>query len=1758
MAGTAGGSWPALPVSAPRHCRRFWAGTAGLSVVLLKKEKGRHCRCFWPGTAGLSVDVLMQKLAGTAGVSRPALPAILFQRAEKLVGYKYPPPPTLECASNELWRIIQEGFNPYNPDKLTRREAVDSQLNNTALHMIQTSVGTKDLPRVRNYTTAKEAWEGLAASCIGSESTRRNKYNALRNQAEGFMRLPDEDHQDMYSRLLIVADSFRLIGATHINDSWIKEKYIECMMPYVPIDVKTLVGRECYSSLSSQDVVHEMQALKVLEQNSHDSLNRAIGMSKGNNLALVVNPVEEVYPQEQYRASWSMSYPEDLECHYHDHMAFHAKSFWVDPSKAKEDNIKRNHKSGFTSFGPKTRSCYNCDDKRHFIAECPYENRELHNGRLIPKDKSKESKGKYSKAPNKKFYNNKTKKGKRPPRVVLVTREEYSSDEVESSSDDEGESSKEVAAIVTTNIPSSSLFESPNENPHIKNAHCFMATLKDELAKASSPQSKLSLDDLLSKQRSNNGKEGLGYNAKAKKANKQKAKPAQEKKKAITNGEAPKGNTINNDDAGNANPHYDYAAGGSKWVLDSGCTSHMTGGKNLVKELRPNINNITVSFGDNSTSEVMGFGKVVVAHNITLVDVMLVKTLGYNLLSVSALGKMGFAVFIDNDIVVLLWSKTLKVAFVGYREHNLYVVDFSGTTTSSAMCLFGKADVGWLWHRRLAHVNMRTLQSLHKGNHIVGLMENVSFAKDRVCRACVEGKMHDSPHPSKTIISSKRILELLHVDLFGPVTHASLGAKKHCLVIVDDYSRYTWVYFLKTKDETQQIFIDFATEVQRQHNLLIMAIRSDNGSEFKNYTLNDFLSDEGIRHQYSAAYTPQQNGVAERKNRTLMDMARSMMAEYKSRYNFWAEAISTACHSSNRLYLRKGLNKTPYEILTGNKPNISYFKVFGCKCFYKIKGVRLSKFAPKALEGIFVGYGAESHTYRIFDIASGIIIESCSVRFEENDSSQVGQVDVCAGDEIPQDAIVRMGVGFFRPIEGHDQAHEDEHSQEIEEAQIEGQDGDPNDQVDQVTPPRPKRTKEEIEARRLARIDRILEIRGHTHDKVLGDVRAKVSTRRQLANFSNHHAYISVVEPKKVFEALEDSDWVEAMHEELNNFKRNKVWTLVEKPKECRNVIGTKWIFKNKQDEFGNIVRNKARLVAQGFSQVEGIDFGETYAPVARLESIRILLAYASHHNFKLQQMDVKSAFLNGPLHEEVYVKQPPGFEDLNFPNHVYKLDKALYGLKQAPRACVPYHMLLLPIAFTGAGGSHRSSSGKRGFPSSFEAETLPAKKASRREQGVASEPRAVIIRRLRGIPVGKWPDHEYARLRQTNPYTSPKGKNCSELFWTRYQEKTFDDLYANATYKVAPMHHINYDHMDKHAEYFAEAREICEQFGLFPLMKFQHPYCVDVIGQFFATVYVDNDDAKTMTWMTEGRMLHGTWDQFAACLGYPVLSGNEDDYFRAHNTPKPIEKTLLADLYLEGEVVYGSQKFLRPVYDILLRVYREVLNPKVGCVDQIYGYLGNLLYLSHQHRDSGLQLDVMDFLWNEFWACIMTRKAPVFAPYFMFFICSRWDNAGYGKLTDDVILLPHKSKDLRVKTHPDPPRLPHVEDSAEEDSDMEYVPPADNGWVARIEAKLAKMFCLKSDINKRQYQAHRERKMERRNTKLIMRKLDIPIESGSEEIITPEEEWLSVHGNVAEFEQLGLPGPSRRRRPSSDDVAPAESEEDEDVEETEESSEDE
>jgi hypothetical protein len=244
-----------------------------------------------------------------------------------------------------------------------------------------------------------------------------------------------------------------------------------------------------------------------------------------------------------------------------------------------------------------------------------------------------------------------------------------------------------------------------------------------------------------------------------------------------------------------------------------------------------------------------------------------------------------------------------------------------------------------------------------------------------------------------------------------------------------------------------------------------------------------------------------------------------------------------------------------------------------------------------------------------------------------------------------------------------DQAQDDEdEDQEDEPPQEEDNDqgGDDNNQDkeddQEVQGPRPPHP----------RVHQAIQ-RDHPVNSIIGDIHKGVTTRSRVAHFCEHYSFVSSIEPYRVEDALRDSDWVLAMQEELNNFTRNEVWHLVPRPNQ--NVVGTKWVFCNKQDEHGVVTRNKARLVAKGYSQVEGLDFGETYAPVARLESIRILLAYATYHGFKLYQMDVKSAFLNGPIKEEVYVEQPPGFEDSEYPNHVYKLSKALYGLKQAPRA---------------------------------------------------------------------------------------------------------------------------------------------------------------------------------------------------------------------------------------------------------------------------------------------------------------------------------------------------------------------------------------------------------------------------------------------------------------------------------------------------------
>jgi transposase InsO family protein len=359
----------------------------------------------------------------------------------------------------------------------------------------------------------------------------------------------------------------------------------------------------------------------------------------------------------------------------------------------------------------------------------------------------------------------------------------------------------------------------------------------------------------------------------------------------------------------------------------------MTGDEGLFASLDDYDNPTkTIIYGDNGQGDVVGLSKIAISTTNSIEDVYHVQVLGYNLLLVSQLCENGYNCLFTHEGVTVSRREDSSIVFAGHLRGKLYYVDFTKVKVDPKACLVAKSYLGWLWHRRLAHVGMRKLAKLQKDEHLLGLT-NVVFEKYRLCSACQVGKQVGAYHPAKNILSSSRPLKLLDMDLFGPIAYISISGNKYGLVIVDDFSHFTWVFFLQDKSEAKGIVKKFIRRVQNEFELKVKNIRSDNGSEFRNTQVEEFLDEEGIKHELSAPYTRQQNDIAERKNRTLIEAASTMLDEYKTPDSFWVEAINTACQAANSLYLHKYLNKTPYEIITGKKPTVHYFRVFGCKCF---------------------------------------------------------------------------------------------------------------------------------------------------------------------------------------------------------------------------------------------------------------------------------------------------------------------------------------------------------------------------------------------------------------------------------------------------------------------------------------------------------------------------------------------------------------------------------------------------------------------------------------------------------------------------------------------------------------------------------------------------------------------------------------------------------------------------------------------------------
>ncbi|GJS64329.1 putative ribonuclease H-like domain-containing protein [Tanacetum coccineum] len=426
-------------------------------------------------------------------------------------------------------------------------------------------------------------------------------------------------------------------------------------------------------------------------------------------------------------------------------------------------------------------------------------------------------------------------------------------------------------------------------------------------------------------------------------------------------------------------------------IVDSGCSRSMTGNKEKLDDF-VQIKGGIVKFGGGD-GRISGKGTIRTSK-LDFENVYYVEELQhFNLFSVSQIcDKKNKVLFTDTDCLVLSEEFQLpdesQVVLRIPREHDLYTFHISDLQPEQKVtCLVAKAslDESTRWHRRMAHVNFKTINKLAKEGLVDGLPLKVFNQMKHNCVACHQRKAYKA---SFKHISAVRLitetLQLLHMDLFGPTNIRSIDQKYYSLVVTDDFSRFTWTFYLGTKDETFYVLKEFIALIENQLNKKVKGIRCDNGTEFKNAKLIELCGEKGIKRDYSNPRTPQQNGVAERKNRTLIEAARTMLADSKLPTMFWTEAVSTACYVLNRVSITNPHNKTPYQLISGKVPQIGHLKPFGCQVTILNTSDHLGKFEGKADEGYLVGYAPNSKAYRVYNLTHKRVEETMNLRFLED------------------------------------------------------------------------------------------------------------------------------------------------------------------------------------------------------------------------------------------------------------------------------------------------------------------------------------------------------------------------------------------------------------------------------------------------------------------------------------------------------------------------------------------------------------------------------------------------------------------------------------------------------------------------------------------------------------------------------------------------------------------------------------------------------
>uniref|UniRef100_A0A2N9GH76 Integrase catalytic domain-containing protein n=1 Tax=Fagus sylvatica TaxID=28930 RepID=A0A2N9GH76_FAGSY len=652
---------------------------------------------------------------------------------------------------------------------------------------------------------------------------------------------------------------------------------------------------------------------------------------------------------------------------------------------------------------------------------------------------------------------------------------------------------------------------------------------------------------------------------------------------------------------------------------DTGATRHVARDRaGFVDYRKIPAGTHVVYMGNGSYEEALGVGSYQLhlrtGRTLLLHDVLYVPGVLYNLLSVFTLLQLGYDFHLSwNGLDILLDD----------------VIFGHGSST---------------WHARLGHIGKDRMARLARE----GLLGPLAKVDLPICEPCLAGKACRKPFGKA--VRATQPLELIHSDICGPMNVKARHGASYFLTFIDDYTRYGYVQLIAHRYEALDCFKRFVAEVENQHEKSLKALRTDRGREYLSDQFKDLCEEKGIRRQLTISNTPQQNGVAERRNRTLLDMVRSMMAQANLPISFLGDALLTAAYILNRVP-SQSVSSTPYELWKGEKPNLEHLRPWGSAGFVHSTTHKYGKLGPRARKHIFIRYSDSSKGYVMYgEHPNGGMteIESRDIDFIETDFPSIGDANrdldlyELEEDEGTLPSSSEGGGLVPRPVIAEDS----------------GSDLQPSGSIT---------LDQDSQARRVSS-------RGHIprrHFEIEGNV--------LLCDAKD------VDEPASFSEALHSPDrdeWMTAMQEEMSSMDKNNVWELVDLPP-GRKTIGNKWVLKVKRKADGSIDRYKARLVAKGYTQREGIDYEDTFSPVVRFASIRLILSIVAKQDLELFQMDVKTAFLNGELDEEIYMAQPAGFEAKGHERKMIEEDHCVY-LKRSKRSILILSLYVDDILLAG------------------------------------------------------------------------------------------------------------------------------------------------------------------------------------------------------------------------------------------------------------------------------------------------------------------------------------------------------------------------------------------------------------------------------------------------------------------------------------------